>query len=262
MKKFNLKHRINGQDVTIGSWITIGAPENVEIMSQSDFDWLTVDMEHSAITLPQAQQLVATIQAAGIPALVRVEENNANTIKRVMDTGANGVIIPMVKSRQDAERAVAAVRYPPHGCRGVGLTRAQGYGAAFDDYKVWLANESVVMVIIEHIDAMKNLEDILSVEGIDGSMIGPYDLSGSLGFPGEYERDEVKTLLEKYLQVCRKVNKVAGYHVIPADALLLKERMDEGFQFLVFSTDALFLGTKVKEGFDLINQTRNTCVGS
>lgn len=241
-----LKTKIRNNTLTIGSWITIGSSENAEIMGQFDFQWLTVDMEHSAMTMRDIQDLVRTVQSMNKPALVRVEENNSNTIKRVMDTGADGVIVPMIKTKEDAQKAVAAVKYPPQGTRGVGLTRAQGYGFKFDDYKEKLANESVVIAIIEHVDAVKNLEDILSVEGIDASMIGPYDLSGSLGYPGETEREEVRSLVRQYVETCQKMNKPAGYHVVPADADLLNQKIEEGFQFMAFSTDAQFLGTNIQ----------------
>jgi len=198
--KNSLKKILGSQATSIGSWITCFSPEFTEMMSQFNFDWLTVDMEHSSMSLNHIQQLVRICQAKDKPVLVRVDENNPNAIKRVMDTGPSGVIVPMVKTKEDAQKAVASVKYPPQGYRGVGYGRAQGYGLAFNEYKQWLKDESVVIVIIEHIDAIKNLDEILSVDGVDASMIGPYDLSGSMGFPGEFERDEVKSLLPKYLE--------------------------------------------------------------
>lgn len=134
----SLKTKFVRREITIGSWITIGHQAVAEIMAGAGFDWLTVDMEHSAITLDIAQQLIQTIDLCGCIPLVRVGENNANLIKRVMDAGAYGVIIPMVNTKEDAERAVDAVKYPPIGKRGVGLARAQKYGLGFEEYKKWL----------------------------------------------------------------------------------------------------------------------------
>src|SRR3990172_12592200 len=122
----NLKEKLKQNKLTIGSWITIGNSSIAEIMAKAGFDWLTVDMEHSAITLHQAQQLIQIIELSGVVPLVRVGENSPNLIKRVMDAGAYGVIVPMVNSKEDAEKAVNAVKYPPVGNRGVGLARAQG----------------------------------------------------------------------------------------------------------------------------------------
>ena len=130
----SLKERLRKKEVTIGSWITLGHPSVAEIMAKAGFDWLTVDMEHSAITLHQAQQLIQVIELSGVVPLVRVGENDPNLIKRVMDAGAHGVIVPMVNSKEDAEKAVRSVKYPPRGFRGVGLARAQKYGADFEGF--------------------------------------------------------------------------------------------------------------------------------
>lgn len=238
-----LKEKLRKNDPTIGSWITLASPSVAEIMGRAGFDWLTVDMEHSAITMRDAQQLIQVIGSAGCVPLVRVGDNDPNLIKRVMDAGAGGVIVPMVNSREDAQRAVSAVKYPPEGTRGVGLARAQDYGFGFEKYKDWLKEESVVIVQIEHIDAVNNLEEILKVEGVDGFIVGPYDLSGSLGRPGDFEHPEVKKALRTVIEVSKKLGKTAGFHVIPPKAEELIKKFDEGYRFLGFSLDTLYLGS-------------------
>jgi len=241
MRSNLLKNKLRSSELTIGSWITLADTAVAEIMAKCGFDWLTVDMEHSAITLDKAQELVRVIELCGISPLVRVGENSPNIIKRVMDSGAHGVIVPMVNTKNDALRAVEAVKYPPLGKRGVGLARAQGYGYEFEEYKKWVAEESIVIVQIEHIDAVNNLEVILKVEGIDGFIVGPYDLSGSLGIPGDFEHKSVKEALRKIIRVSQELNKPAGFHVIPPYAQELSKRIDEGYKFLGFSLDAMFL---------------------
>ncbi|MDD3297194.1 MAG: aldolase/citrate lyase family protein [Candidatus Omnitrophica bacterium] len=243
MKKF--KEMLKEPKPILGSWITLGVPAIAEIMAKSGFDWLAVDMEHSSITFSQAEELIRVIDLAGCRPLVRVGENNPGIIKRVMDSGAHGVIVPMVNNRQDAVKAVEAVRYPPKGKRGVGLFRAQGYGLNFEEYKKWLSSDSVVVVQIEHIQAIDNLEEILAVEGVDASIIGPYDLSASMGYPGDYERQDVKEAVKRYQEVCKAVKKPAGYHVVPCQASLVDEKMREGFLFLAFSLDTVFLGSNI-----------------
>lgn len=238
----SLKTKLCDREVTIGSWITIGHPAIAEIMAKAGFDWLTVDMEHSAITLHQAQQLIQVIELAGCVPLVRVGKNDANLIKRVMDAGAHGVIVPMVNSKDDAERAVSAVKYPPIGTRGVGLARAQGYGASFETYKEWVEQESVVVIQIEHIDAVNNLEDILTVNGVDAFIVGPYDLSGSLGVPGDFEHPDVVNALKKVKYVSEKLNALSGFHVIQPEIEILKNKIEQGYRFVAYSLDILFLG--------------------
>lgn len=240
----SLKERLSRGQITIGSWITLGHPAIAEIMAQRGFDWLTVDMEHSAITMHQAQQLIQVIELSGVAPLVRVGENNPNLIKRVMDAGAHGVIVPMVNSSKDAVNAVNAVKYPPLGTRGVGLARAQGYGLKFTEYKEWVRKESIVIVQIEHIEAVNNLEEILAVEQVDGFIVGPYDLSGSLGRPGEFDHPEVAQALSRVIEVAQNFPVTPGFHVIPVEAEEVLKKAQEGYKFIGFSLDTLFLGAK------------------
>lgn len=238
----NLKDKLKNNKLTVGSWITLGHTAIPEIMAKAGFDWLVVDMEHSAITLAEAQSLIQTIGLLDIVPLVRVGENDPVIIKRVMDAGSCGVIVPMVNSKSEAIRAVSAVKYPPVGARGVGLARAQGYGLEFEKYKKWVNKESVVIVQVEHIDAVENLEDILRTEGVDGFIVGPYDLSASLGRPGDFGHPDVKSALKRVSEVSRQVGKASGFHVIPPDSNELLKKAKEGYRFLAFSLDTLFLG--------------------
>jgi len=237
-----LKQKLQSRELTIGSWITIGHTAVAEIMARAGYDWLTIDMEHSAITLDIAQELIRVIELCGVAPLVRVGTNDANLIKRVMDSGAYGVIVPMVNSEEDARHAVSAVKYPPFGIRGVGLARAQKYGLDFEGYKAWNEESSVVIVQVEHIRAVENLEAILSVDGVDGFIVGPYDLSGSLGYPGRFDHPKVLSALEHVKTVSGQMKALSGYHVIPPEQLALEEKIEEGYRFIAHSLDSLFLG--------------------
>ena len=252
----SLKKALETKKLTIGSWITLAHTSIAEIMAKCGFDWLVVDMEHSAITLDQAQSLIQTIELCGIPPLVRVGENNPTLIKRVMDAGAHGVIVPMVNTKEDAIMAVKAVKYPPLGTRGVGLARAQGYGMDFKRYKEWVNKESVVVVQIEHVKAVENLEEILNTEGVDGFIVGPYDLSGSIGKPGDFDDTQVKSLLKKIAQVSRKCNIASGFHVVQPDTKEFAQKVNEGCTFLAFSLDTLLLGTKCKNA---LSEIKTSC---
>ncbi len=241
-----LKNKLKKGEITFGSWITIGNPVVAEIMANSGFEWLTVDMEHSSITLEVAQDLIRTIELSNCIPLVRISENNPIIIKRVMDAGAHGVIVPMVNTREEAERAVKSVRYPPKGFRGVGLARAQKYGFDFEGYKKWLEKESIVIVQIEHVDAVKNLKEILSVDGVDGFIVGPYDISGSLGMPGEFNNPKFKKIIKEVMDVVKNSKKPGGFHVIPPDDKEVQKFIDMGYKFIAISLDTLFLGTLCK----------------
>lgn len=237
-----LKKRLAKKELTIGSWLQIGSPVVAEIMAQAGFDWLVVDMEHSAIGISEAQSLIQVIDLAGCTPLVRLSSNDSTLIKRVMDAGSHGIIVPNVNSVDDAVAAVKAVRYPPDGTRGVGLWRAQGYGFDFERYKKWHKDNSIVIVQIEHIDGVNDLEAILSTEGVDGFIIGPYDLSASLGIPGEFEHPDFKNAIDKVNRVSKQMNALMGTHVVMPDISAVKEKIEEGYRFIAFSIDTLFLG--------------------
>lgn len=238
----DLKRKLAKSELTFGSWITINHRAVVEIMSTAGFEWLCIDVEHSAIGIQDVANLIAHIQGNGMQALVRVNENNPDIIKRVMDAGAEGIIVPMICSAEEARNAVAAVRYPIDGKRGVGLSRAQNYGIGFDEYLDWLRKDSVIIAQIEHIEAIRNLEEIVSVEGLDGVIVGPYDLSASMGFPGEFHRDEVLDALKLVDEVCLRKGVPLGFHVISSDHNKTLDKVRAGYSFLAVSLDFFFLG--------------------
>lgn len=251
-RRGSLKQRLRRGAVTVGSWLTLGHPALAEIMAKAGFDWLTVDLEHSAMTIREAEDLIRVIDLCGVTPLARVSSNDPVQIKRVMDAGAHGVIVPMVNSKADAERAVAAVHYPRRGQRGVGLARAQGYGARFREYVSWLAQESLVIVQIEHIRAVEHLGEILRVDGVDGFLVGPFDLSGSLGVPGDFEHPSMLRALERIRRVARRHPAAAGYHVIPPRPQAVRQKIAEGYRFIGYSVDFLFLGEACRQGLGQI----------
>ncbi|OEF04574.1 HpcH/HpaI aldolase family protein [Vibrio genomosp. F10] len=251
----SLKRKLQLNKLTLGSWVTIGHPAIVDIMASAGFEWLVIDMEHTSIDLETAHNLISSVQANGMKALVRVSKNEEVIIKRVLDMGADGLVVPMVKSRIDALRAIDYAKYPPIGKRGVGLFRAQKYGLGFEGYKKWVEDELVIIAQIEHYEAVNNIEEIVDTDGIDGVIIGPYDLSGSLGYPGEYHREDVKEGIAKVLSVCKEKSIPSGFHVIESDPEKLLERVNEGCTFLAYSLDFFFLGDSVRVGMSKIKES-------
>ena len=252
LKSNPLKRQLARGQQTFGCWVTVGHPLIPELLAPAGFDWLCVDMEHSSIDLGDLLPLLISIEANGMVPLVRVGENNANLIKRVMDAGAYGVIVPNVNSALEAQNAVDAVKYPPQGRRGVGLYRAQGYGCRFDEYKRWLTRESVVIVQIEHKDALQDIDAIFAVKGIDAFMIGPYDLSGSMGKPGDYHDPQVKAAMRMILAAGKRHGLTAGFHTVPFDPKVALSRVRQGFKFLAFSVDTIILSTAASAAMKLI----------
>ena len=243
--------------LTIGSWIQIGHPVVAEIMASAGFDWLAIDLEHSTITLREAEDLIRTIDLKGVPPLVRLASNNAEQIKRVMDAGAHGVIVPMVRSSEEAVKAVQAVKYPPDGERSIGLARAQGYGQDFERYFHWQKEESLVIVQIEHIDAVQNLEAILKVPGVDAYIVGPYDLSGSLGIPGEFDAPQFTQAIKEIGEVSKRLEVPGGVHIVEPDPKALNESIARGNQFIAYGVDTRMLDTICRDGLESIRPQKN-----
>ncbi|MHC8865854.1 HpcH/HpaI aldolase family protein [Arenicellales bacterium IMCC57338] len=236
------------ESLSIGSWIQLGHPAVAEIMAAAGFDWLTVDLEHSTISLAEAENLIRIIDLKGVVPLVRLSSNNSEQIKRVMDAGAHGVIVPMVKSEAEVKRAVRAVKYPPDGDRSVGLARAQGYGTNFSEYYKWQKEESLVIVQIEHIEAVNNLEQILSVSGVDAYIVGPYDLSGSLGIPGQFENPTFLEAMKEIRDVAERLEMPGGVHVVEPDPEELKNCIADGNRFIAYGVDTRMLDVACRLG--------------
>ena len=241
-----LKDKIRNQELTIGSWLSFTYSPVCEMMIKSGFEWLVIDMEHTGTDFHHALQLIQIIDLAGCVPLVRVGENDSLIIKRVLDSGAHGVIVPMVNTKEEAEKAVDSVYYPPKGSRGVGLFRAQKYGIGFEEYKECVKKEIIIIVQIEHIRGVENLESILDVDGVDAFIIGPYDLSGSLKQPGNFEHPDVLKALEEVKRVLSVHNKPGGYHVVHSDHKLLLQKIEEGYRFIAYGDDMVFFAEKLR----------------
>ena len=240
---------------TIGSWVSIGNSSIVEIMADAGFDWLCIDIEHTSIDYSTVQELIISIQSKGINAYVRVGGNEEVIIKRVLDSGANGVIIPLIKNEIDAKKAVNNSLYPPIGTRGVNsLSRAQGYGFNFDDYLKKVNKKTEVILQIEHIDAINSLEKIILTPGVTGTIIGPYDLSASMGIPGDLKNKKLKKAISKYESLCKKYKKNMGYHVVIPDHKLIQKKINSGYNFIAFSWDSYFLGQMCRDQLSKIKR--------
>lgn len=244
----NIKSRLTNGSISIGAWITLGHPAIAEIFAKAGFEWVVVDLEHSTISIEQAGELIRTIDLAGAAPLVRLTANDINLIKRVMDAGAHGIVVPNVNNAQGAMDAVAATRYAPVGRRGVGLARAQQYGPGFKNYLNWQSNGPIVIVQIEHESALDNLREIFTIPGVDGFIVGPYDLSCSMGIPGEFEHPDFKQALDQILQTGLEMRCPAGLHIVEPDLGQLKKCISEGYQFIAYSVDIRMLDVAARLG--------------
>lgn len=238
--------------MAIGGWVMIGHPASAEIMARSGLDWICIDLEHTATDLSTTENLIRAIEHGGSAPLIRLTNNDENLIKRVMDSGAHGIIVPMVKTAEDMKKAIDALHYPPKGKRGVGLARAQKYGAPeqFNLYQDWLKNNAICIAQIEHIDAVDNLEDILSIDGVDGYFLGPYDLSASMGLVGQIEHPDVQDAMERVHKIAQKLGKPGGLHIVEPDPDKLSQSIAKGMRFIAYSIDTRIIDTVCRAGIE------------
>lgn len=232
---------IKNRKLSIGSWITFSNEASAEIMAKAGFDWLVIDMEHAPMGIEAASRVIRVIDLAGTKVFCRLPSNDINLAKTLLDAGAKGIIVPSVESVQDAEKAVSAVYYPPKGKRGVGLGRAHAYGSAFEEYRKKANDELTVIAMIETLKGVENVEAIASTSGIDGLLIGPYDLSGSLGVIGQLEHQFVKNAAQKVLDTAKKAGIGCGLHVVHPSIEKIKISIKDGYTFLALGVDMILL---------------------
>lgn len=248
MKKNVVRERLARGETCVGTWLTLPDPICAHLMARSGFDWLTVELEHSPTSFESAAQSFGLIAGAGCVPLTRVPWNTGENIKRVLDTGAWGVVVPMVNTKAEAEAVVNAARYAPLGQRSIG---GQMHAATFDtDPATYYANankEILVVLMVEHVDAVKNLEEIAAVPGIDVLFIGPNDLHNSMGRAPSFESDDPRFLnaMDKVLELSKKHGLTPGIHVADMDAA--KRRIDQGFRFVAVASEAGLMLAKVRE---------------
>lgn len=227
---------------SIGSWIQIPHPSIAEIMGQAGYDWVAVDMEHGAIGVHQLPDLFRALELGGSLPMARLAHGESKDCKHALDAGAGGVIIPMVESAQHLIRVRDACRWPPAGIRGVGFSRANLFGADFEAYAEE-AQAPLLIAMIEHVRAVQNLDEILAVDGLDAILIGPYDLSASMGLTGRFDAPEFIEVMARIRDTCRSFRMPCGIHVVQPDPAQLAQKISEGYLFLAYSIDAVFLRT-------------------
>lgn len=240
---------MGNNDVELGIWVTIGDPTIVEVLSQTGLDWICIDIEHTTINLIQVKSLVTTIQANSIEAYVRIGSHDKVEIKRVLDIGPDGIIVPNVRNNSELLEIIGAAYYPPLGSRGVGLYRAQNYGIedGFEKYRESHQKNLKLVIQVEHFEAIDNLTEMINNEQVYATLIGPFDLSGSLGVPGNFNDKSVQECLTKYEKILRESSVKLGYHIIRPDETNILEKVSQGYNFIGLGLDTLILADSVKK---------------
>ena len=241
MKSF--RQRLKEGEVLLSTLVSLPSPEIAELLSKLDFDWLFIDAEHGPFSTLDIQRMLQAT-ADNFPCLIRVPSNDVVSIKRALDIGAAGIIVPQINSADEAQAAVRAAKYPTLGNRGVGLARAHEYGLSFTDYLQRADQDTCVVIQAETPGAVNDIENIVSIKDVDAVLIGPYDLSANLGYTGEIDHPEVITAINKVTDACKQANVKLGYFGVNAQAVLPYK--EKGFTLLTIGVDTLFVSNSAQ----------------
>jgi 2-keto-3-deoxy-L-rhamnonate aldolase RhmA len=234
----SFRERLRRGELLLGTMVTLPNASVAEILADCGFDWLFLDGEHGPLEPADVQSLLQAI-AGKAACLVRVPEAAEAPIKKMLDVGAEGIIVPQVNTPQQAADCVRFARYAPDGARGVGLARAHGYGRRFREYVAAANDRTAVVVQAEHIRAVENIEEIVQVPGVDAVLLGPYDLSASLGKMGQVDDPSVASAIDRVIAACRAANMPLGYFGVTASAV--QPYIDRGCRLITAGVDTLLL---------------------
>mgnify|MGYP001383564274 CR=1 FL=1 len=235
-----IRKNLRNNKLSIGTWQQIPNSSISEILGDANYDWVAIDMEHGSINKNQLPNLFRAIELGGTLPLVRLAKPSGKLCKDALDSGAGGVIVPMITNASQLKKIHNACCWPPNGSRGVGFSRANLFGKYFNDYKK-VAQSPFLVAQIEQVNALDNLEQILQVNGLDAVIIGPYDLSASMGLTGEINNPKVREVINEISILCDKYKVPFGDHITDLDERIIKKRIKAGYKFIAYGTDGLFL---------------------
>jgi 4-hydroxy-2-oxoheptanedioate aldolase len=250
----NTKQQLQAGTSPVGTWISVGHPSVAEVSASLGFDFLLVDTEHTAMSLETVENMVRAVDAASdtTDVLVRMPWNDSVRIKRVLDTGVDGVMVPMVETAAEARDFVAATRYPPEGSRGIAAGRAADYGLRFEEYVQNVEGSILTIVQVETETGLANAGDIAAVDGVDALFVGPADLSGSLDVFGQWESDRFVDALAAVVDAGRDADTPVGTLTLQTDDI--RVRLQQGFDFLIAGKDTATLAAANRETLEIYEQ--------
>lgn len=235
-----IRAKLHNGGHSVGSWMQIPHSSVAEIMGQAGYDWVAVDMEHGAIAVHQLPDLFRALELGNTLPLARIAHGQPKDCKQALDAGAGGVIAPMIESAEQLIAVRDACRWPPSGTRGVGFSRANLFGKHFEEYREE-AQAPLLVAMIEHHCAVEKLDSILSVDGLDAILVGPYDLSASMGLTAQFDHPKFCETMNKITTLAVENKIPAGIHVVAPSQEELRVRLAEGFRFVAYSIDAVML---------------------
>jgi len=237
----NIKEKFKKRKKIFGGWISFEDPSIAELFSNINFDFIAIDMEHTTISNGLAKNIITSCNSKGKPCFPRPVSSNDDILKPLLDAGADGIIAPRVSFNDDVSKLINNIKYPKKGQRSFGINRAQSYGLNEKNYfKNW-NDTSTCIIQIETIDGVNNLNELLENKDIDGVMIGPYDLSGSLGVPGDLNNKKVLDATRYILDICKKKKVSCGTQLSKFNLSEIKKNFSKGFNFIILGSDLFAL---------------------
>jgi 2-keto-3-deoxy-L-rhamnonate aldolase RhmA len=236
-----LRERLRSRARLFGGWVSYGHPSITETFARAEFDFIAIDMEHSTISLEQAQRIIAASQSEGVPCLPRPVSHSNDWIKPLLESGADGIVIQMVNTAEQLDGIIRDVKFPPVGARSYGVNRAQAYGFDFDEYAESWNDSSSLIIQIESVQAVENIEQLVSRNEVDGAMVGPYDISGSLGVPGQLSHPKVIEASRTVVAACERFGKSCGTQVTEATEAGVDALFELGYTFAILGSDLFVL---------------------
>jgi len=242
-RRSDLKHKFRNRERLFAGWVSYAHPSITETFASADFDVIFIDMEHSTINIEQGQRIIAASHGENVPCIPRPVSHSNDYIKPLLESGADGMLIQMVETPDQVEQLVRYIKYPPLGHRTYGVNRAHGYGLCFDEYINSWNSTSVFLLQIESALAVQNIEQLLAYDEVDGVMIGPLDLAGSLGVPGQTKHPLVLEASLQVINACKKYGKSCGTQVADANYAEVESLFSLGYTYAILGSD-LFVFTK------------------
>jgi 2-keto-3-deoxy-L-rhamnonate aldolase RhmA len=229
------------REVALGTWLQINNPTAAEVLANTGYDWIAIDIEHTDIDITSLTALLRGMHGRGPAPIARVATNSVMDIRRALDVGAAGVLVPFVNTADQARRAVAAAKYPPLGVRGFSFSRANDWGVAFEADAASANDQTAVIVMIESRQGVKHIDQIVAVPGVDAIFIGPYDLSGSYGIPGQTQDPVVRDACRQVIDACARAHKSVGLLIVRPTERAVRQAVDDGYNLLCLGIDTAFL---------------------
>ncbi len=243
----NIKRKLKNGELCFGTHCSTTEPWYYEMCGKLGYDFIWVDNEHAGMTMPMVQNGIVATNAGGASAFVRVQSHDMASIKPVLEVGPDAIVFPMVNTAEQARSIVSICKYPPRGIRGFGPLRAIDYsGMPLDEYLAQADDSVLLLMQCEHVDAVANLESILAVDGVDGIICGPMDLSASIGKMGKFDDPEVMDLFQQIIDKCKAAGKPFGIS-IGVNYDLVKFWVDQGASFASMGTPADYFYCMSKE---------------